>query len=938
MMNVHSKVVPVVLAGGVGSRLWPLSRELHPKPFIELDDGQSLIQKTYIRALGLERLEEIITVTNRDLYFYTKDQYLDVSVNSLQHSFFLEPFGRNSTAAVALAAYYARIEHGDDCVLLILPADHLIDKQMAFIEAVTQAIEFAAQGKLVTFGIKPDAPKTGFGYIEAEGFEVKRFVEKPDLEKARKYVSSGKFFWNSGMFCMRADVILEEMAFSCPDIVAHTTASFDNAAFSKGKGWQQYEISSADFAQVREVSIDYAVFEKSNNVAVIPCDIGWSDIGSWNEFGALYPLDQAGNNVTGNVVLEDVKDCIIHSENRLVAALGLEAMIVADTPDALLIAPKDRAQEVRSIVSVLKKRKDSTFQLFPTIHRPWGNYTVLLEGTGFKLKRIELKPGAALSLQSHKYRSEHWVVIDGIAKITNENNILKCRHDQSVYIPAGNKHRLENPGTTLLTLIEVQCGDYLREDDIVIHQDASVKHRVLNLNCFKAYDVRGKLGEELNEEVSYRIGRAYAQHLGAKCVVVGHDVRLSSVSLKEALAKGLMDGGSDVLDIGLAGSEQVYFAAFHLDVDGGIEVTASHNPIDYNGMKFVGRGAKPIGGDSGLQEIQRIAEREEFIDPDTLGAIKKISILDDYIHHLLSYIEPARLRPLKLVVNAGNGAAGHVIDAIESRFNMQGVPIEFIKIHHEPDGYFPNGIPNPLLPENRAATAEAVIAQGADIGIAWDGDFDRCFFFDEHGQFIEGYYIVGLLAEAFLKKYPSEKIIHDPRLIWNTVAIVREMGGIPIQSRTGHAFIKERMRAENAVYGGEMSAHHYFRDFAYCDSGMIPWLLIAELLSMTEKKLSQLVGERIDKYPCSGEMNYKVQETAVCINRVKKYFIGHVDLKNVEEMDGLSMEFEHWRFNLRGSNTEPLLRLNLEACGGSMSEVRKYVRKIAGIISNLNGA
>ncbi|MGD8914134.1 MAG: phosphomannomutase CpsG [Candidatus Thiodiazotropha sp.] len=431
------------------------------------------------------------------------------------------------------------------------------------------------------------------------------------------------------------------------------------------------------------------------------------------------------------------------------------------------------------------------------------------------------------------------------------------------------------------------------------------------LTCFTAYDIRGKLGEELNEEIAYRIGRAYAQHLNARRVVVGGDVRLTSESLKQALANGLMDAGADVIDIGLTGTEEVYFAAFHLDIDGGIEVTASHNPMDYNGMKFVGRGAIPISGDSGLREIQHIAESQDFASPITKGSFTKLSILDDYVEHLLGYINPASLKPLKLVVNAGNGAAGHVVDAIEARFNAQGIPVEFIKVHHDPDGSFPNGIPNPLLPENRAATAEAVKAHGADLGIAWDGDFDRCFLFDEKAQFIEGYYIVGLLAEVFLKKQPGEKIIHDPRLTWNTIDIVKKAGGEPIQSKTGHAFIKECMRAQNAIYGGEMSAHHYFRDFAYCDSGIIPWLLVAELLSITNRPLSELVGERMAAYPCSGEINYRVRDVQSSIEAVKNHFNGSLFLK-VDTTDGLSMEFPDWRFNLRASNTEPLLRLNVE--------------------------
>ena len=450
-----------------------------------------------------------------------------------------------------------------------------------------------------------------------------------------------------------------------------------------------------------------------------------------------------------------------------------------------------------------------------------------------------------------------------------------------------------------------------------------------SLTCFKAYDVRGKLGGELDEGIAYRIGRAFAQHLGAQRVVVGGDVRKTSESLKQALANGLMDAGADVIDIGMVGTEEIYFAAFHLDVDGGIEVTASHNPMDYNGMKFVGRDAVPISGDSGLRDIQKIAEANVFTPAAGKGALTRKAILQPYVDHLLGYIDAACLKPLKLVVNAGNGAAGHVIDAIEGKFIASGVPFELIKVHHHPDGSFPNGIPNPLLPENRAATSEAVRAHGADIGIAWDGDFDRCFLFDERGEFIEGYYIVGLLAEAFLKKHPGEKIIHDPRLTWNTVDVVLQAGGQPIQSKTGHAFIKERMRAENAIYGGEMSAHHYFRDFAYCDSGMIPWLLVAELICTTGKPLSSLVAERLAAYPCSGEINYRVVDAKASIQKVLEHFAP--SCINQDATDGLSMEFSDWRFNLRMSNTEPFLRLNVEARGSSELVV-KHARLIKAIV------
>ncbi len=452
----------------------------------------------------------------------------------------------------------------------------------------------------------------------------------------------------------------------------------------------------------------------------------------------------------------------------------------------------------------------------------------------------------------------------------------------------------------------------------------------MTLSCFKAYDIRGKLGNELNEDIAYRIGRAYAQYLNAKRVVLGGDVRLTSESLKQALANGLMDGGADVIDIGMTGTEEVYFAAFHLDVDGGIEVTASHNPMDYNGMKLVRQGARPISGDTGLKDIQALAEANQFPPVVQRGELAKQSILAAYVDHLLTYIDLTTIKPLKLVVNAGNGAAGHVIDAIEAKFQQQNVPVTFIKVHHQPDGSFPNGIPNPLLPDNRAATADAVKFNKADMGIAWDGDFDRCFLFDENGEFIEGYYIVGLLAAAFLAKHPGEKVIHDPRLTWNTIDIVTQAGGVPILCKTGHAFIKERMRSENAIYGGEMSAHHYFRDFAYCDSGMIPWLLVAELISRTGKLMSELVGERIQAYPCSGEINYQVADAQAAMERVREYY--STQQPKIDTTDGLSMEFETWRLNLRSSNTEPLLRLNIEtkadnsAVWHHLSELEKLIK------------
>jgi phosphomannomutase len=442
-----------------------------------------------------------------------------------------------------------------------------------------------------------------------------------------------------------------------------------------------------------------------------------------------------------------------------------------------------------------------------------------------------------------------------------------------------------------------------------IRDHPEIKWKVkMTLTCFKAYDIRGKLGEELNEDIVYRIGRAYAVFLKPKTVVVGGDMRLTSKSLKQALSNGLRDQGVDVIDIGMCGTEEIYFATGHLNADGGIVVTASHNPIDYNGMKMVREGSRPISNDTGLTDIKKLAEENNFeaVDPAKRGGYTETSTLEAYVQHLLTYVDLSQLKPLKLVVNAGNGAAGHVIDALEKH-----LPFEFIKIHHEPDGNFPNGIPNPLLPENRSSTSEAVLAHGADMGIAWDGDFDRCFLFDERGEFTEGYYIVGLLSEAFLIKYPGAKVIHDPRLIWNTIDIAERNGGTAIQSKTGHSFIKERMRAEDAVYGGEMSAHHYFKDFSYCDSGMIPWLLVTELLCRKNTTLSSMLEDCIARFPSPGEINSHVEDPKAAIERVLAHFGD--EAINIDRTDGISLEFTDWRFNLRMSNTEPVVRLNVES-------------------------
>jgi phosphomannomutase len=431
---------------------------------------------------------------------------------------------------------------------------------------------------------------------------------------------------------------------------------------------------------------------------------------------------------------------------------------------------------------------------------------------------------------------------------------------------------------------------------------------VRELTCFKAYDVRGRVPDQLNEDIARSIGRAFAEIVKPRQVVVGRDIRLTSESIKAAIAQGLLEQGVDVYDIGLCGTEEIYFATSHAGMDGGIAITASHNPKDYNGMKFVREESRPISGDTGLFDIKALAEKNEFVAAANPGKHYPLDTSQAYVKHLLSYIDVSALKPLRIVVDAGNGGAGRVVDLLEPH-----LPFEFIKLHHEPDGNFPNGVPNPLLPENRTAVIDAVRKHKADLGLGWDGDFDRCFFFDHDANFIEGYYVVGLLAAAFLKQQGPARIVHDPRLTWNTIDIVQSSGGEAVESKTGHAFIKERMRLENAVYGGEMSAHHYFRDFAYCDSGMIPWLLVTSLICSSGQSLADLVAERMRAFPCSGEINRTIENPKAVLAKVEETY--RTQAKVVEHVDGVSMDMGEWRFNLRMSNTEPVVRLNVESRG-----------------------
>ncbi len=443
--------------------------------------------------------------------------------------------------------------------------------------------------------------------------------------------------------------------------------------------------------------------------------------------------------------------------------------------------------------------------------------------------------------------------------------------------------------------------------------------------CFKAYDVRGKVPTELNDDLAYKIGRAYKKYLNCKTIVIGHDVRSSSEDLSKALAKGFQDSGVDVIDIGLCGTEMIYFATSFLKTDGGIMITASHNPAQYNGMKFVKKDSVPVGYDSGLNIIEEIILKEDFLPiSSSQGNYIQKDITKDFIIHLHHFFDIKKIQPFKVVLNAGNGCVGPMLNELEKI-----LPIKMIKLFFEPDPTFPNGIPNPMLEENRKTTIDAVISNKADLGVAWDGDFDRCFFFDENGNFIEGYYIVGILAKSILKNHPNEKIIHDPRLIWNTIEVVNENGGIPIVSKSGHAFIKQKMREVNAIYGGEMSAHHYFRDNAFSDSGIIPFLLVLQLMSEENKTLSELVGEMMKKYPCSGEINSELQNPQAKIKEIESIY---KDSKK-DYLDGISIEYPNWRFNLRLSNTEPIIRLNVETRGDKQL-LEEKTEKLLRIIRN----
>ena len=471
-------LIPVILSGGKGTRLWPVSREGHPKPFMKLADGQSLLLKTYHRAAGVAQGGHVLTATNRDYYFMSKDELVRANLGEVgcQNTFLLEPLGRNTAAAIAMSALYVMEQFGRETSLLVLPADHLVQDRAAFAAAVAAAEHLAGEGLLVTFGIIPDAPETGFGYIEAgedlgAGKTVRRFVEKPDRATAERYVEAGNFYWNSGMFCFKAGTLLDELAEHAPEIDEAARVCWAEMQGAAHTGDAMCELPAGSFEQFPDISIDYALFERSGHVAVVPADIGWSDIGSWSAVSHLVEADEHDNRGTGECLFIDSRNIFAQSEDRLVATVGVDNLIIIDTADALLVVHPDKTQDVKKVVDALKKRDHDAYKLHRTVFRPWGTYTVLEEGPRFKIKRIEVKPGASLSLQMHHHRSEHWIVVSGMAKVVNGDQELFVATNESTYIPAGHEHRLENPGILNLVMIEVQSGEYLGEDDIVRLRD-----------------------------------------------------------------------------------------------------------------------------------------------------------------------------------------------------------------------------------------------------------------------------------------------------------------------------------------------------------------------------------------------------------------------------------------------------------------------------------
>ncbi len=905
----------VLLSGGSGKRLWPLSNDIRSKQFIKIfktESGkyESMVQRVY-RQIKSVLPEADVTVAT------SKSQVSSI-LNQLgeQVGISVEPCRRDTFPAIALsAAYLADVKHVDmDEPVVVCPVDPLVeDEYFAALGRLCQQVD-KGEANLVLMGIEPTYPSEKYGYIiPADGGEVSKvrtFKEKPDEATARKYIQQGAL-WNGGVFAFKLRYLLDK---------AHELIDFSD-----------YHDLFARYASLKKISFDYAVVEQEERIQVMRFAGQWKDLGTWNTLTEAMDESYIGN-VVENDTCENVH--ILNELNLPVLAMGLKDVVISASPEGILVSDKERSAHIKPYV-------DNLGQQVMFADKSWGNYRVLSIEEGSMTVLVTLNQGHSMNYHSHQHRDEVWTVLSGYGHTILDGDMQNIKAGDVINMPAGCKHTVF--ADTELKLLEVQLGRDISVSDKIKHDFEP------DTKCFGKGDIRGIYPTQVNEELAYRIGRYFKEVIDEAAensrprIAVGHDIRLSGPSLKEALIKGVTESGCDVVDIGQCGTEMIYFATAHLKLNGGIMITASHNPKSYNGFKLVRSGARPVSEDSGLRELEELCSREPALESALDSALdsaleatsesasvsvlpseqliqagghaESYDILPEYIEHLLGYIDVDAMenlaeqqgRKLRVVVNAGNGAAGPVLDVLAEK-----LPFEFIKVHNQPDGNFPNGVPNPLLRENRDATAQVVRRYGADVGIAWDGDFDRCFLFDEEGGMIEGYYMVGFLAEAFLKKYPGARIIHDPRVYWNTQDICHKFGGEAVMCRSGHAFIKAKMREVDAVYGGEMSAHHYFRDFAYCDSGMIPWLLVLELLQQSGRKLSALLAERIDMYPCSGEINSKVASTESAsrlVESVEAHYAGGVR----DYTDGLSVAYPGWRFNLRKSNTEPVIRLNVEA-------------------------
>lgn len=886
----------VLLSGGSGKRLWPLSNDIRSKQFIRIfktENGgyESMVQRVY-RQIKAAVPDAAVTIAT------SKSQVSSI-INQLgeQVGLSVEPCRRDTFPAIVLAAAYLSDVQGVDLgePVVVCPVDPYVeDEYFCALERLGQQAA-GGEANLVLMGIEPTYPSEKYGYIIPESADaispVVTFREKPDEDTAREYIRQGAL-WNGGIFAFRLSYLLEK---------AHELIDFTD-----------YDDLRRKYADLRKISFDYAVVEQEPRLQVMRFGGRWKDLGTWNTLSEV--MEDA---CIGEALLEDT--CTdVHVVNELgipVLALGLHDVVISASPEGILVADKERSSHIKPLVEKLSRQV-----MFA--EKSWGSYRVLDADEQSMVIRVTLHPGKSMNYHNHRHRDEVWVVTGGHGRTLLEDKVKNIRAGDVVIMPAGCRHTVF--ADTELKLAEIQLGRDISVSD-------KEKHAIkADGGCFGGADIRGVYPIQINEEMAYRIGRSFSELFGAARAVVGCDVRLSGPVLKRALMRGLQESGCDVLDIGQCGTEMMYFAVAHLGLDGGVMVTASHNSGEYNGFKLVRRGAQPVSADSGLKELEKMCAHAPAGAGTGLcvGRVQAYDILPEYIEHILGYVDTGRLKPMKIVADAFNGAAGMILDALAQR-----LPFEFIRLGCEPDGHFPGGAPNPMLNENRAAVAGAVREYGADLGIAWDGDFDRCFLFDEEGMMIEGYYMVGLLAEAFLHKYKGARIIHDARVYWNTQDICRRNGGEAVLCRSGHSFIKEKMRQVDAVYGGEMSSHHYFRDFAYCDSGMIPWLLVAELLSMRNLRASEFVNERMRQYPCSGEINSEVEsreQADEIIGRIQRAYLpgGRADFT-----DGLSVEYDSWRFNIRKSNTEPLLRLNVETKG----DKALLAEKVGGLLDMIRG-